>query len=91
MRAEIWVKPVTYVGRDLPKGATPSDAGLRRKLEYRILDIHDNGDIESEAYFSVVNEKGELYFISNRHFRIVAILDPDTGNEVSMIREPLTY
>lgn len=75
MDITLWVVPVPYEGRDTPEGPTTLDAKLNEDTMYRVLGIHDNGQMDSEAYFSVVNGEGEVWFISNRHFRVVQACD----------------
>jgi hypothetical protein len=89
MSYSLWVTPVPLETSALKsaEGPTPSKAGLREGLNYLVLDVHDNGTLDSEAYFSVVNEDGELWFVSNRHFRVVDVIDRQ-GISVAFIREP---
>lgn len=73
MNYEMWVKPKKYEGDVQPDGPTPEEAGLDEELVYLVLDVHDNGNISSEAYFSLVNGAGEVWFISNRHLVVESL------------------
>lgn len=73
MKYDIWVTPVTYEGREFPLEPTPEQAGLDKNLNYLVLSVYDNGDMASESYFLVINEKGEPWFLSNRHFRVTSV------------------
>ena len=75
MDVTLWVTPNPYRGYNIPEGPSPEAAGLREGIGYRVLEIHDNGVMKSEAYFSVVNEDGEVWFVSNRHFVVVQAED----------------
>lgn len=87
MRDVLWVKPLPSDTPTDIEGPTPERAGLSTELWYRVLDIHDNGNIESEAYFSVINEEGEVWFLSNRHF-IVMDVENNQGQSVAFIKSP---
>lgn len=73
MKYEMWVKPRRYTGDVFPDGPTLEAAGLREDSAYLVLDVHDNGNIGSEAYFSVINDDGEVWFVSNRYFLVESI------------------
>lgn len=75
MDVALWVTPVPYRGHQGPEGPSPKEAGLREGIGYRVLAMHDDGRMDSEAYFSVVNEEGEVWFISNRHLRVLQAED----------------
>ena len=77
MSLTLWVRPEPYKGNDTPEGPTIYDASLNRHKAYRVLGIHDNGHMDSEAYFSLVNDSGEVWFVSNRYFRVVQVTDED--------------
>lgn len=74
MKYDLWVRPRTYQGISEVEGPTPEDAKLNPEYTYLVLGIHDNGEMSSEAYVSVVNEFGELWFVSNRHFIVEDVL-----------------
>lgn len=86
MNYDLWVRPRTYKGGETIEGPTPEDAFLNSDLLYLVLGIHDNGEMESEAYFSVVNESGEVWFISNRHFIVESV--ERNGVPMHVHREP---
>jgi hypothetical protein len=60
MNYDLWVRPNTYKGSDIVEGPTPQEAFLNPDILYLVLDVHDNGEMNSEAYFSVVNDNGEV-------------------------------
>jgi hypothetical protein len=68
MNYDIWVTPVPYAGVGSVEGPTPEEAGLSETQMYLVLNVHDNGEMNSEAYFSVINDAGQVWFVSNRHF-----------------------
>lgn len=86
MSYDLWVRPSPYTGSDHVEGPTPSKAGLSSDLLYLVLDVHDNGEMNSEAYFSVINNQGQLWFVSNRHF-VVESVERD-GTPIFVHREP---
>lgn len=71
----MWVEANEYIGEDMPTGATPTQAGLRNDSAYRVLGLFDNGNMNEDAYVLVLNDDGELWFLSTRHVRVVAIND----------------
>lgn len=73
MKYDMWVRPHVYEGGQTVEGPTPVDASLNPDLLYLVLDVHDNGEMGSEAYFSVINEMGEVWFVSNRHFIVESL------------------
>lgn len=77
MDVVLWVRPVPYTGSDIPDGPTIADAKLSQNIAYRVLGVHDNGVMDSEAYFSVINEEGEVWFVSNRYFRVAQVEGQD--------------
>jgi hypothetical protein len=86
MKYDLWVRPRTYQGNNPVEGPTPEDASLNPEYLYLVLDIHDNGEMDSEAYLSVINEAGELWFLSNRHFIVEDVFRDNAL--VSAIRDP---
>lgn len=86
MKYDIWVRPRTYEGVQKVEGPTPADASLSADLLYLVLDVHDNGEMDSEAYFSVINENGEVWFVSNRHFIVESV--EFNGVPILVHREP---
>lgn len=77
MKYDLWVRPRPYTGSDHVEGPTPHKAGLSSELLYLVLGVHDNGEMSAEAYFSVVNENGEMWFVSNRHFIVEDVTHND--------------
>lgn len=83
---ELWVIANTYEGNDMPTGPNPSEAGLSENMVYRVIDIVHDADQEAETFLMVINEKGELWSISNRHVRVVEFTDRD-GRPLRVFRE----
>jgi hypothetical protein len=50
----------------------PLDSGFSKGVAYRALGIHAASET-SECYFICANDRDELWFISNRHFRVAGI------------------
>lgn len=84
MNYMIYVTPNEYKGKDTVPGATPWEAKLHEGNEYVVIKIFDEDikDPNSEAYMVVVNNEGEVWFISNRHLRVTRILTPE-GNTMA--------
>jgi hypothetical protein len=73
----IWVTPNMYVGTgNFPEGPTPEQANLIRGNEYLVLTTSTvNMNPTEEFGLLVVNDKGELWVISNRHVRVSSIYE----------------
>lgn len=71
----VWVTPVPYTGEDEVEGATPEQANLREGVRYLAITFEGNcsPSYDGEAYIGVVNPDGELWYISNRHLRVVSV------------------
>lgn len=65
----IYVSPHTYIGRDKPPPPTPEDAGLKKGHSYKVMHVSDYCP-ECEAYFLVMNEKKQVWFVSTRYFTV---------------------
>lgn len=95
MNHVVYVTPVDYKGKDEVEGPTPSRAGLSKEKAYIVVDIHDESDNwDSEAYVSVINSQGEVWFVSNRHLRVSHVYSSDGNkllwkNETYSIKNPL--
>ena len=67
---ELWVCPEPgYFGEGTPNGPTPEMAFLSKKNVYRVLFKQHND--AKEVFFGIVNERGELWLLSHRYFRVV--------------------
>jgi hypothetical protein len=78
MSRVIWVTPNVYLGGgDFPYGPTPEDASLFIDKKYLLLKI-EYDERYDEAVMLVVNEKGEVWSISNRHLRVSSVYDNGT-------------
>ncbi len=53
----------------------PLASGFSLGTAYRVLGLHSPSET-SEAYFILSNDRNEVWFVSNRHFRTHALL-PD--------------
>lgn len=62
----------------------PLESGFSRGVAYRVLGVETFSET-SEAYFILANDRDETWFISNRHFRVLGVL-----NERSELRFPLS-
>ena len=56
----------------------PLASGFSRGTAYRVLGLHSPSET-SEAYFIVANDRDEVWFVSNRHFRAYGILPGSTA------------
>jgi len=74
---ELWVYPEPYTGKDTPLGPTPEIAGLKPEKMYRVIGMSYDAEPDTEAFVIVVNEVGEIWFISNRHVRVAEALKED--------------
>ena len=74
---DLWVYPEPYTGEDTPLGPTPEVAGLRSDKTYRVIGMSYDAEPDTEAFVIVVNENGEIWFISNRHVRVAEALKED--------------
>jgi len=72
---QIWVSPEKYIGNDYPGGPTPEDASLKENKQYLVIGLVSDTELDTEALVSLVNEKGEIWFLSNRHLRVTEILN----------------
>lgn len=63
----------------------PLDAGFSAGCAYRVLGLHAPSET-GEAYFILSNDRDEVWFISNRHFRTYALVPGVTG-----LRLPATH
>jgi hypothetical protein len=80
LQEAIWVvvqeseRPNAPVPRPLVSGFSPAKA-------YRVLGLHCPSET-SEAYFILCNDRNEVWFISNQHFRV------HEGERHSVVLEP---
>lgn len=78
----LYATPINSNGNSEILGPTPERAKLKINQEYLILDIYDDdkSSWESEAYVSLLNDEGEIWFISNRHLNITKVMTGDNKN-----------
>ena len=77
----VTLEPGLYVRIDQLDGQRaprplPLESGFCAESAYRVLGMHSASET-SEAYLILVNDRDEVWFISNRHARAHAIL-PET-------------
>ncbi len=51
----------------------PLQSGFSKGTAYRVLGLHSPSET-SEAYFILANDRDEVWFVSNRHFRAHGIM-----------------
>ena len=68
LQEELWVVVHEFEGPNAPC-PKPLASGFSPEKAYRVLGLHCPSET-SEAYFVLCNDRGELWFISNRHFRV---------------------
>lgn len=86
---DLWVYPEPYVGEDTPLGPTPEIAGLSEDKAYRVLGMSYDSEPDTEAFVIVVNDAGEIWFISNRHVRVAEALKDEVP--VYLVRDRNTF
>jgi hypothetical protein len=68
LQPELWVV-VQEAERPNAPVPRPLSSGFSKDRAYRILGIHAPSET-SEAYFILCNDRNEIWFISNQHFRV---------------------
>lgn len=53
-----------------PLGPTPQKAKLLENFAYRVKSVNDYSS-ETEAFFAIINDYGQMFWMSNRYFRFV--------------------
>lgn len=53
------------------EGPSPREAGLSPERAYRVIQVDPGETWDDEAFFTVINDEGEVWFLSNRHFRVI--------------------
>lgn len=68
LQEEVWVvvQESTRPNAPVPR---PLSSGFSTDRAYRVLGIHSPSET-SEAYFILCNDRNEVWFISNQHFRV---------------------
>lgn len=69
LTTEIYVEIKQMVGEDAPR-PLPLSKGFSENKLYKVYGIETHSET-SEAYFILVNDKNEFWWISNRHIRFV--------------------
>ncbi len=60
----------------------PLDSGFSLGTAYRVLGLHAPSET-GEAYFVLSNDRDEVWFVSNRHFRTYALVPGVTALRLS--------
>jgi hypothetical protein len=68
LQEEIWVT-VQELRRSNAPMPRPLTNGFSRGKAYRVLGIHTPSET-AEAYLILCNDRNEIWFISNQHFRV---------------------
>lgn len=76
----LYVKIVEYPKAPAPY---PLQSGFNSDTAYRVLGMF-NASESSEAYLIMSNDRHEIWFISNRHVRTVAILPHETAFHLTL-------
>lgn len=74
----IWIEQGLYLRVEQMDNAPkpyPLDSGFNSDTAYRALGMYNPSET-SDAYFILSNDRGEIWFICNRHLRTVGI-SPD--------------
>lgn len=61
----------------------PLSSGFSTGTAYRVLGLHTPSET-AEAYFILSNDRDEVWFVSNRHFRTYALMPESTAFRVPM-------
>lgn len=61
----------------------PLQSGFNSDTAYRVIGLY-NASESSEAYLIMSNDRDEMWFISNRHVRTVAILPEQTAFRLAL-------
>ena len=56
----------------------PLSSGFSNGTAYRVLGVHTPSET-AEAYFILSNDRDEVWFVSNRHFRTHALMPGTTA------------
>jgi hypothetical protein len=64
----VWVTVLQLEGPRAPR-PLPLESGFEEGVQYKVLGVHSPSET-SEAYFILCNDRDEVWFISNRHFRV---------------------
>jgi hypothetical protein len=71
----MFVRYVPYAGNiNNVKGANPDQARLNMYTAYRVIDINSYSD-DVEAYLGIVNDYDQIFYLSNRYFRVIGFSD----------------
>lgn len=88
----IFIQPDVYVRVEQFKGERapqplPLSSGFSENRIYRVLGIHTASE-SAEAFLILKNDRNEMWFISNRHFRVVEtniLTEPASASKVSRL------
>lgn len=68
LQEDLWVTVEQLQGARAPQ-PLPLESGFSPQSRYKVLGVHCPSET-SEAYFVLCNDRDEVWFISNRHFRV---------------------
>lgn len=77
---ELYVRVVEYGNGPYPR---PLVSGFSEAIAYRVRGLYNPSET-SEGYFILSNDRDKTWYISQRHFRTVALMPGNT-----MLRMPL--
>lgn len=69
IQPDIYVRVEQFRGEKAPQ-PLPLSSGFSEDRVYRVLGIHTASE-SAEAFLILNNDRDEMWFVSNRHFRIV--------------------
>ncbi|EFO1666193.1 hypothetical protein [Escherichia coli] len=83
----LWIEQGLYVRvEELENGPRPLplQSGFSRKTAYRVLGCFNPSET-SDAYYILANDRNEIWFICNRHVRVVRLDNErtDFSHEIS--------
>ncbi len=61
----------------------PLQSGFSQDNAYRVLGLYSPSET-SEAYFILANDRDEIWFISNKHFRVSGLYPHNTNFRLSL-------
>ena len=80
----LFVRVVEYPNGPMPR---PLHSGFSQDTAYRVLGLYNPSET-SEGYFVISNDRDEVWYISQRHFRTVALLPESTAFRAPLASMP---
>lgn len=82
VRMEVSPLPVSRRPRGEVEGPTPERAKLHLGDLYPVIDMcHKCDSPDGEAYMVLVNDEGEVWYVSNRYLQVVHVIPLDSKTE----------